>query len=322
MKFSTGQSIGGRYKCVVRNRRLESSYESGWSNNIVTDLGVRMMLGGASSGGANSFDVRACCGSGNSTPLATNTQLDSFVAGASTRAVSNSMVRNSTVSPYYVKHTWTWRFTPGEAVGNISELGIANSSVTPVSSTQLFSRALVRDAAGNPTTITVQSDEYLDVTYELFIYPSASSEGTFSQMIDGVPQAFNYTIIPCSMASTANTGWGQSTVNSCPLVVGNAQAGTQFTALYAVGGGLGGVGGDPTGTRYIVPTAASATGNYAGKYRDVTFTAGLSDANATMDCYKLHLGAFVYQMQITPSITKTSTKTYTFTIRSTLDNTI
>ncbi|KAK6697260.1 hypothetical protein SNK04_014178 [Fusarium graminearum] len=57
----------------------------------------------------------------------------------------------------------------GVGTGNLSELG------TGTSSTNLFSRALIRDPiTGNPVTITKLPDEFMDVTFELRAYVSAS----------------------------------------------------------------------------------------------------------------------------------------------------
>lgn len=325
MIFEHKIGVKGRFKARVYGPDGKLRKESGWSSNVVTDLGVRMLLGGSTVGfSTTSVSIRCSCGSGNSAASVGDTQIQSFVAGTGS-VISNSTVRNSTVSPYYVMHTWTWRFTEGQAQGNISELCVVNNSSTPTASSPAFSRALVRDAAGNPTTITVLADEFLDVTYELFLYPpSSDSSGSFNQMIDGSPAAFSY-VIRASNIQTAGTpgnssGWASSGSSGVPTVFANT--GGQ-TSSYTFGGSLGGVGSAPTGARNeFTGGTTSATANYELKYRDLTFTAGLSNSNVTFDCLRFACNLCCYQMQLSPAITKINTKTYTITIRITLDNTI
>lgn len=321
--------LKGRYKAVVRGPDMEVRRESAWSDNVVTNLGVQMLLGGATVGTSNSsVNIRCSCGSGNSTPSVTDTQIQSFIAGTGVASINNT-VRNSTVSPYYVMHTWTWRFGMGVAQGNVAELCVVNNNGTPTASSPVFSRALVRDAGGNPTVITVGPDEYLDVTYELYLYPSSSDQtGTFSQMIDGAPTSFSYisraSNIQQGGSAGNSSGWAQSTVSAVPTVYGNASTGSAMSSAY-VGGDLGDVGTVPTGTSGSVNrfgSSSSATGVYASKYRDITYTAGLDEANATFSCIRLAYNLGCVQMKFDPPITKINTKTYSITIRVTLDNTI
>lgn len=321
--------LKGRYKAVVRGPDMEVRRESAWSDNVVTNLGVQMLLGGATVGTSNtSVSIRCSCGSGNATPSVTDTQIQSFIAGAG-NATSNNTVRNSTVAPYYVMHTWTWRFGMGVAQGNVAELCVVNNNATPNASSPVFSRALVRDAGGSPTAITVGPDEYLDVTYELYLYPSSSDqEGTFSQMIDGSPVSFSFVSrasnIQVAGSQGSSQGWASNSGSQMPTIFALASSSSNLSAVY-VGGDLGGVGGAPTGTsvatsRFVAST--SATGVYASKYRDLTYTAGLDESNVTFSCIRLAYNLGCVQMKFDPPITKVNTKTYTITIRVTLDNTI
>lgn len=322
--------LKGRYKAVVRGPDMEVRRESEWSDNVVTDLGVRMLLGGATAAPSNSTLSLLCsCGAGNSTPSVTDTQIQSFIAGSGA-AISALTSRNSTTQPYHVMHSLTWRFGAGVAQGNVSELCVVNASSIPNASSPAFSRALVRDAMGNPTVITVGPDEYLDVTYELYLYPSQSDQtGTFSQIIDSSTTSFTYTSRASNIQSGGNpgssSGWAQCTTVGIPVVFGLATPGSVFSLAYPVGGSLGGVGSGPTGAfaeSNKFSTSSSATGNYSSKYRDITYTCGLSDANISFDCIKLSYNIGSVQMQISPPVTKVNTKTYTITIRVTLDNTI
>lgn len=321
--------LKGRYKAVVRGPDMEVRRESEWSDNVVTNLGVQMLLGGATVSPSNTaVSIRCSCGSGNATPSVTDTQIQSFIAGTNSTA-ANSTVRNSTVAPYYVMHTWTWRFGIGVAQGNVAELCVVNNTSTPTASSPVFSRALVRDAGGNPTVITVGPDEYLDVTYELYLYPSSSDQvGTFSQMIDGSPVSFSFVSRASNIqqggAAGNSPGWAANGSGSIATVFGLASTSAGTSSVY-VGGELGGVGTTPTGTSVTTSrfgSASSATGVYSSKYRDITYTAGLDESNVTFACIRLAYNLGCVQMKFDPPITKVNTKTYTITIRVTLDNTI
>lgn len=328
--FDAKFKVSGKYKAVVRGPDMGIRRETGWFDNIVTNAGIQMLLGGASViNGASAFYISCCVGSGNATPTAGDTQLSSFVAGAPFGSViSSSHTRNSSVSPYYSRIEITWRYGMGAAAGNISEVGIANTSGTPVAGTALFSRALIRDSSGNPTTITVLSDEYLDITYHLYIYAPAETSGTFNQTIDGTPTTFTYTMRACNMndggAPDNSQGWAGPAPGgtALPTVMAKALPGSNYTSVYPSPSTLGSVSGVPSGTAAIIPNASSAAGNYALKYRDLTYTAPLGAANITFDAYKMQFNIGCMQMKISPPISKVVTKTYNFTIRVTLDNLI
>ena len=92
-------------------------------------------------------------------------------------------------SPYYRWAKVTWRFGQGVAAGNISEVGLGWGN------SNLWNRALIKDANGNPTTITVLSDEYLDVVSEIRDYPTLSSSGSFN-LLDKTGAIINtYTVL-------------------------------------------------------------------------------------------------------------------------------
>jgi len=74
-------------------------------------------------------------------------------------------------------------FARGAAAGNISELTTGYSN----NNTSAMARALVRDVGGNPTTITVLSDEVLTVTWEWRKWWTVGQPNTVEYLVDGVP---------------------------------------------------------------------------------------------------------------------------------------
>lgn len=154
-----------RFKLITR-KGDKITKESAWSNNRVLTSGLIRM-------GVGTWINRCCIGTGNSEATPQQTQLNSFLA--STVSVNGSDVGFvvTEVLPYYFGVRRTWRFAQGTAAGNISEVGMGWGD------NQLWNRALVRDSAGNPTTLTVLSDEILDIVAEIRCYPSVDFSGSF-----------------------------------------------------------------------------------------------------------------------------------------------
>src|SRR5690554_4565283 len=156
-------------------------------------------------------------GSGTTPPSVSDTGLANFVAGtAISQGPALPKVVNATVYPRYVTRHLVKRFNGTSIAGvPLSEVGLAittSASQTPNASTPLASRALITDSAGNPTSITVLADEFLDVTYELTTYAMDGVTGSFDINIEGVVETFNYEIRPESMNSTS--AWSSSTTSS------------------------------------------------------------------------------------------------------------
>lgn len=152
-------------------------------DNLITDTGLDQIFNSPNFAYGFGYYIGNCCvGAGNTPPAYTDTSLVSQIASiyginGVDRVVSKTYVPGP---PAYWRMINTYRFGTGVAAGNIAEVGIF-----PHNDGRLFSRALVLDGAGNPTTLTVLSDEILDVTYELRFYLDTSDTvGTFT--IDGI----------------------------------------------------------------------------------------------------------------------------------------
>lgn len=127
--------------------------------NLILDSGLDKM------GTGNAIEGCAV-GSGGSTPVITQTALDAVVGVTTTIQAQGEGESNYITEPYYSSYQRTYRFNAGQATGNLSEIGIGwgiNTSNKTVAG--LWSRALIKDVNGNPTTITLLSDEVLDVKY-------------------------------------------------------------------------------------------------------------------------------------------------------------
>lgn len=188
MNVQINNSVGARFKLVARKASTEEiTRETEWFKNIVLDTGLNRMSVGT-------WIDRVRVGSGNSTPVASQTQLDNTIASTTTLSGGYGTVsRQTTTSPYYVAAKLTYRFAEGVAVGNISEVGCGWGD-----GLDLWNRALVKDLNGNPTTITVLSDEFLDVIVEVRYYPTQSFSGSFNLLdkTGGIVSSHTYTGLP------------------------------------------------------------------------------------------------------------------------------
>lgn len=195
MNIDIGLMAKARFKCVAhKGDEKNPTKETGWFDNIVLDSGLARMKVGAWEGGVS-------VGTGNSTPIVSQTGLDVFRARTTTPQVArtwNKGVDDNNVEYYAIKGSY--RFASGAASGNISEVGLSWGT-----GNSLWNRALIRNSSGQATVINVLSDEYLDVSYEIRIYRKEETVGTI-QVKDGVGDVVSthtYTTKPFSSNSVS-----------------------------------------------------------------------------------------------------------------------
>jgi hypothetical protein len=239
--------IRGHFKIETQEagkpRRVRAEF-----HNLITNNGLDLLCT------SGSFMTACCVGTGNATPLVTNTALQALVA-STTATISSTNTIQST-SPYYGSLTMVYNFPAGSATGNLAEVGVGASA------TNLLSRALILNGSGSPTTITVLSSEALYVTYTLQqIVPT--SDVTGSATISGT--SYSYTL----RASQATNVATWSPVQSPPLLSSSG----------AYNGTIGTVTGAPSGSGQSADSTSTAgytTGTYTLSY---TATWGLTSGN-------------------------------------------
>lgn len=249
-----------------------------------------------------SYAAACQVGSSGTTPSVSQTALISRIAGSTTQVVNNTIVSGSV--PYYVALQRSFRFAEGVAAGNIAEVGIG----TGPTGTTLFSRSLVKDSLGNPTTITILPDESLDVIYELRYYAPDEISGVIVAT-GNIGGTYDYTLRP-SNVSTVGTGNGWS-------MSPQTQNGSGSTGSIAYEGAIGLPTAQPSGASATItlPTAGSYTsGNF---YLDRAVTASAAQANslASVRSMFFKMGVGSYQIEFDPPIPKTSNDVIQLTIR-------
>ena len=175
MRISAEVSVSGLFKSIeVLDKAGNVKRTYGGFSNIITDIGLQRLAATSDIGPVHNY---CRVGTGNSTPVASNTQLDAQIAAS---AIQGDALVNNNLADGYHNIIFTYTFAVGAVVGNISELATAWG---PTGQNNIFSRALIRDGNGNPTSITILADEILRVTWELRRYwPTGDFSGTIENI--------------------------------------------------------------------------------------------------------------------------------------------
>lgn len=292
MNLEINSEVGARFKLVARKASTEEiTRETGWFNNIVLDTGLAQMSVGL-------WIDRCCVGTGNSTPVATQTQLDAFKASTTTTQGGVESGMQLTTLPYYDWLRVTYRFGEGVAAGNISEVGMGWGNAN------LWNRALVKDANGNPTTITVLADEYLDVITEIRVYAQETLSGSFNFLNKAGAVVSSHTYTGRAYHRAPQRNHVRFNINSIGIYSG--ALGSSPTA------GPSGVRldyGTPTSTVYPTPTSIKCTKVFPvaaaiGEHRTLFVETQFLQSGSGMG----------YQVEFTPTITKTNQMELTYTV--------
>ena len=273
--------VQGFFKIVAHKIDGRSRVVADWFPNLILNQGLdRIGVGGAYS---------VCrVGSGTGTPAVTDTALQAPV-GISYAITTQTQTQYDSPS-WHSRIVRTWRFNPGEADGNLSEVGVGTPTI-------LFSRARILDLENNPTTITILPEEYLDVTYELRHY-APTSDVLQTINISGI----NYDVIVRGSAINS-TPWLGSSIPS-------NGAGNPIANIYSYTGNIGTNTSSPSGTQVTGGTLYNPLTYAPGSYQNTyPFQLGLGTANigGIRSFYLSHvMGA--WQTQFTPVIPKDSTK--------------
>lgn len=293
--------LTGRFQMVVsggrRGRMVLAEFD-----NIITDTGLNDIFASTAGDGAN----RCQLGTGTATPTAADAAL--AVPGP----VSTTIQRNwgneapSYVAgpPDYSSDFVTIRFSTGVATGTWTEVAMTRDSPTT-----FFSRALILDGGGSPTSITVLSDEQLDVTYTGRVYPpTADVTGNINLGLS----SHDYVIRPARVNSSS---WGPFKVFRGRAYAGYTGAGLTMS-LYD--GTIGARTSSPSGvatTHTYTQTAAAYSNNSMQREFEVKFdlnqgnVAGGGIRSMRFDPrYTGPNAGLEYQVEFTPKINKDATK--------------
>lgn len=155
-----------------------------WQDNMIVDAGFIALASGANS---SNYEMLQVFKVGASSQPVAPTDTDIVLKIAEGERNSSSEGWNNDGQFGWSRSVRT--FPRGAAAGNISELTVGGR-------VGILSRTLVKDALGNPATITVLSDEVLTVTWELRRYWSVPSDFSLEYDDDGVTKTTNVSFLP------------------------------------------------------------------------------------------------------------------------------
>ena len=205
MNMNLTMAMEGFYSLKVHGGK-RGEIDFGTHKNLILDAGITHML--------NNYDPLGYVhiGSGSSQPSAGQVQLDAKFAHTNrNKKETHGYVSagDSESGKAYGYSRLEVQFDKGAAKGNISEIGVGNNT----QGNPLWSRSLILDKSGNPTSITILEDEYLTVTYEARRYVSTEVVTTTLEYDDdGEKKQVECKVIPS--ASTIERGWGSAGFDS------------------------------------------------------------------------------------------------------------
>ena len=295
-------SVGlkGHYRLVKRNSKGDvlNEYEF---DNVITNAGLNQW--------GSSFAFNRCViGTGTATPTISDTTLAS--QSASTTALIGGSTVSSGAPNYHVIKTLGYRFPQGTLNGNYAEVGVDNTTTGAV-----FSRSLILDNLGNPTTITILPSEVLDVYYILTIQIDKTLRSG-SMLLNGTTTV-NFQI----QASQVNSGFdGSSQQWSFPQA---QRFGTTNGNAFGVDATNGAFQSDALGTNWgnggtvITANGNTSIGSYINGtyYNDLVYTLNIGELNGTFDKFRYTTAFGRYAVDMDTTITKTLVNTFTISMR-------
>ena len=206
--------------------------------------------------------------------------------------------------------TWirrVFRVTPRGESRTYSELGVGWND------NNLFSRTLIKDPNGNPNTISILGDEYLDVTYECRMYMPVNT-AVYSVTPTGDDKEVRTVTVHASALNTNSVtfGWGlgyQSTNDIPHSLLGNFSS-NMHNRIFT--GGRGGLYGNPEGNQ------VGGAFNYTTLTRindvsaEFTFIRELPDNVGLLRTIQISQQGYCFQMEMNPPFNKNEEERFSF----------
>jgi hypothetical protein len=284
-------SAKGRYQLIKRDAWGVEIERTPWFDNLILDAGLNRW-------GTGSIISGAAIGTGTTAPATTDAGLETLTHYTTTSGTGSGITVGG--SPNYNNtRTFVYRTTLGSLNGNYSEVGVGWGSTT------MFSRALILDGGGSPTTISVTSVQQLDIVYQLSVYPPLT-DWTDTVTISGV----DYAVTGRASSVTATSGTAGSWPVSTSLIA--VAIGVGGSSANAFTGALGNITSSPSGTRYEGSVTAG-TDSYVNNSLQATGyeSYSLTQGNLTggIKSTKFWWNTAAFQYEFSTAIPKDGTKT-------------
>jgi hypothetical protein len=189
-------------------------------------------------------------GTGGTAPAVSDTALQTPIG---TRVTRDSVSPSSGPSFAYWQESFVFTFLEANANGNLAEVGLFSSASTGT----MWTRQVLKDSGGTPTTITKTSAERLTVTYNVRLYsPTVDVTGNVTITGSGV-----HAYTSRAMQIDDSGSWG-----AFPLT--GFYAGGGSSAYLHESATLGSTTGQPSGVEDGTTTTSSVS---VGSYTSGTF---------------------------------------------------
>lgn len=233
--------VRGRYKVLVEcGLSKDIKYDLEFDNLIVNTgldaIGLELAQPSSSIGGFVTLAGGFVLGSGNTPPQPTDVKLETPIKHGG----NGSVTRISNLEEFpttKVTATYSRTFAQGFWIGNVSEIGLQKDRVDG----RLFSRALILDLEGNPTTITLLGTDIVTLSYIFTIHYPEDISGSVPVETSSGTQPLNFTVRPSALATA--------------IGVDAAVGPSGDFRIYTVNAALGPVSGYPSGS--VLPASGS-----------------------------------------------------------------
>lgn len=292
--------MAGYYRLIVKTSEEKIKQDTGWFQNLITNQGLDW-FGVAPSGYNAGATGYAGVGTGNTAPSFTDVNLTAPM----TPAAPNGSLSQSYVAgpPAYWSNIYSYQWAQGAIVGNISEVGIgdlASHSAPYTGVLALASHALIVDANGNPTTLSVTATDTLSVTYELRLYLN-TTDTNYSIVIGGTTYSGLFRL--CQVGSNL-LGWSTIPVNISVSKV----------SIFYYNGTIGTINSFPSGSNIGGNASQNVTWT-SGTYTIGSYTIQIS-ANIAANVYpainitaiQLECNIGNWQFSVSPALVRLATQ--------------
>lgn len=257
-------------------------------HNLITDLGLNG-IGGNGTSWANGFYL----GTGTAAPSVSDTALSGTTFGMTE---PTKVIGNSSGSPWHSWITYTKTSARGAAAGIWTEIGLGRSV------SALWSRELIRDGNGDPTSLTVLSTDYLTLSYTLRVYPS-DTDVTGVKTISGVD--YDYIVRRYSVGYLADRLIGGNWVSTAGIV-------------YGYDGAFNAAGAAPSGnSSYASSNLSDSVDSYSNNSLKLVYRFKLQDTHINLaggitSIIPWLQGGYIapFKFNFTPAIPKNNTKEF------------
>lgn len=289
-----------------------------WGPNIILDQGLDYY----SSDG--NTDMAADCVVGTSSQAESASDSGCIAPLAYAAQVYGTRPADAQATPpFYGWQETKYRFVAGFGGGNvnINEISICQDggdNLTNVNNNST-ARALTKDGQGDPSTVPVLVDEYLDVFYRRRQYPgyvdAAGNPQDGSGTIDIGGTGYNYTIRPARVTDSAWGGWANF---EFAIVTGSWNSDFDRGQVFSSDAVMGPVTGTPTATESDVfwyQHESGLSGYTNGQYYQSGWAQlPLDQGNMTGGIKGLTLNNSrgLYQVIFNNAIPKDATKIFTY----------